>query len=141
MKKPYLLLILFVSTCLAINYSFAETTNGDSIKVTATTSIVGDIVSQIGGNLIDLQILMPPNSDPHSFEAKPRDIRILNNSDVIFANGFGLEEALASLLSAENIATKTIYLADYIPENDRIKSDGHHHHDEPVEIHDSQITR
>jgi len=68
------------------------------LKVVATTTIVGDVVSNIGGDLIDLTVLMQPGIDPHSFEFTPQDVANVADSDVVFVNGAGLEEFLTSLL-------------------------------------------
>jgi ABC-type Zn uptake system ZnuABC Zn-binding protein ZnuA len=67
---------------------------GEKIQVVATTSIVADVVAQVGGEAIELTTLMPFGADAHSYTAAPQDMRILNNAQVIFINGLHLEEAL-----------------------------------------------
>lgn len=71
---------------------------GEKLRVVATTNIVGDVVRQIGGDAIDLTLLLPPGTDPHSYQARPDDLRTLNQAHVIFVNGLHLEEAMASVL-------------------------------------------
>jgi ABC-type Zn uptake system ZnuABC Zn-binding protein ZnuA len=68
------------------------------LKVVATTTIVGDVVRQIGGDQIDLTVLLPVGSDPHSFEPTPQDAARVADAQLIFANGAGLEEFLTPLL-------------------------------------------
>ena len=68
------------------------------LKVIATTSIVGDVVYQVGGDKIDLEILLPLGADPHGFEPSPRDIAKIADADLVFANGAGLEEFLQPLI-------------------------------------------
>jgi ABC-type Zn uptake system ZnuABC Zn-binding protein ZnuA len=75
-----------------------QATSGDKLKVVATTTIVGDVVKNIGGDLIDLTVLMQPGVDPHSFEFTPQDVAKVADSDIVFVNGAGLEEFLTSLL-------------------------------------------
>lgn len=70
------------------------------IKVIATTSIIGDVVFQIGGNNVDLTTLMEPGQDPHSFISSVSDLRNVAESDVIFVGGWGLEEGLIDDLSS-----------------------------------------
>jgi len=67
---------------------------GQRLHVVATTSIVGDVVGQIGGEAIDLLVLMPLGVDPHTYEPVPRDIQAIAEADVVFLSGLGLEEAL-----------------------------------------------
>lgn len=68
------------------------------VKVVATTSIVGDIVAQIGADTISLTILLPPGADPHSYEPSPQDIARVAEADLVFANGAGLEGFLQTLI-------------------------------------------
>jgi len=79
---------------------------GERLQVVATTSIVGDIVQNVSGGLIDLSVLMPAGTDPHSFEPTPQDVAAVADGHVVFANGAGLEEFLEPLLESadENAA-------------------------------------
>lgn len=71
---------------------------GEPLRVLATTSILGDVVGQVGGEAISLTTLIPAGVDPHAFQPTPRDARLLADADVIFINGFGLEEFMADLI-------------------------------------------
>jgi ABC-type Zn uptake system ZnuABC Zn-binding protein ZnuA len=68
--------------------------NGDKLRVVATTSIIGDVVGQVGGDAIDLTVLMGPGQDPHGFEPSAGDLRAAAEADAIFVNGWDLEEGL-----------------------------------------------
>ena len=70
--------------------------DGAPLKVVATTSIIGDVVAQVGGEVIDLTTLMGPGQDPHSFEPSARELTAVADADVIFVNGWGLEETLVN---------------------------------------------
>ena len=72
--------------------------NGVQLQVVATTSIVADIVAQVGGDAIALTQLFPLGADAHSYETTPQDIVTLSNAHVIFINGLGLEKALTQNL-------------------------------------------
>jgi len=67
---------------------------GEKLNVVATTNIVGDVVANIGGESINLTILMGAGQDPHTFEPTPRDLALLEEADVIYINGLGFEEGL-----------------------------------------------
>ena len=64
---------------------------GERLRVVATTSIVADVVRQVGGDQVELTTLMPVGTDPHAFEPSPQDAAAIANAHVIFANGAGLE--------------------------------------------------
>jgi ABC-type Zn uptake system ZnuABC Zn-binding protein ZnuA len=72
--------------------------SGAKLRVVATTSIVGDVVAQVGGDQIETQQLIPLGVDPHAFEPTPQDARALAEADVVFINGFGLEAFTADLI-------------------------------------------
>ena len=72
---------------------------GEKLNVVATTSIVADVVRQIGGDEINLKILIPRGSDPHAFEPTPRDITVVADAHVVFSNGLGLEGFLDDLIA------------------------------------------
>lgn len=71
---------------------------GPKLRVVATTTIVGDVVHQIGGEAISLTVLLPPGADPHGYEPVPRDLAALAEADLIFINGAGLEARLEPFL-------------------------------------------
>ena len=79
------------------------------IRVIATTTIVADLVEQVGGDLVVVESLMADGVDPHSYRATPRDIDRLVRADLIVANGLHLEGKLAELL--ERIGRKRPFLA------------------------------
>ena len=75
--------------------------NGESLRVVATTSIIGDVVAQVGGEAIDLTVLIEPGQDAHSYEPAAQDLTAVANAHVIFLNGWNLEAGLVDDL--ENI--------------------------------------
>ncbi|MEX2143637.1 MAG: zinc ABC transporter substrate-binding protein [Anaerolineales bacterium] len=78
------------------------------MKVVASTQILGDVVAVIGGEHIELSVLIPPDSDPHAFEPTPQDAARLADADLVFVNGLGLEEALQPLLESEGLNSITV---------------------------------
>jgi ABC-type Zn uptake system ZnuABC Zn-binding protein ZnuA len=97
-------LILALSSCSLIN----QPASGTKLKILATTTIVGDVVSQVGGNLIDLTILMPVGTDPHDFQPRPQDAAALSNAGIIFSNGAGLEGFLTPMLESTGTTSKLV---------------------------------
>ena len=71
---------------------------GTSLAVVASNSIVGDVVAAIGTEKIHLDLLAKPGQNPHSFEPGPQDILALERADLVFINGFGLEEEVLPFL-------------------------------------------
>lgn len=73
--------------------------DGRPLRVVATTSIIGDVVGRVGGDAIDLTTLMGPGQDPHSYQPAAADLTAVANADVIFVNGWDLEEGLVEDLA------------------------------------------
>jgi len=71
------------------------------IKVLCTTVFVGELVRAVGGDEVDVLVLIPPRSDPHSYQLVKGDDEKFRRSDIIFSSGLGLEHrgALARYLS------------------------------------------
>ncbi|MAT96743.1 MAG: metal ABC transporter substrate-binding protein [Anaerolineaceae bacterium] len=68
--------------------------NGEPLQVIASTSIIGDVVAQVGGDAIALTTLMMAGQDPHSYEPGAQTLTAVAQADVIFINGWDLEESL-----------------------------------------------
>jgi ABC-type Zn uptake system ZnuABC Zn-binding protein ZnuA len=79
---------------------------GTKLRVVVSTSLVGDVVAQIGGDAIDLYGLLPPGADPHGYQVTPDDLRAISDAHLLFINGLGLEESLESVL--EEARNKTV---------------------------------
>ncbi len=98
MKRLMTAVMLFAGA-LAVHAGGQAEDNGP-LKVVATTSLVTDVVSQIGRDKIDLYGLMGPGKDPHTYEPAPRDMAVVEEADLIFSNGFDLEEGLVRTLDS-----------------------------------------
>jgi ABC-type Zn uptake system ZnuABC Zn-binding protein ZnuA len=103
-----LLTLTFFLLTLSACGNGAPTATSGKIKVLATTSIVGDVVRQVGGDSIDLAILMPVGTDPHDFQPRPQDAADLVDAQIIFSNGAGLEGFLQPLLSSSGTTGKLV---------------------------------
>ena len=68
------------------------------ISVTATTGQVADLVTEVGGERVDVARLMGPGVDPHLFKASERNVEDLIDSDAIFYSGLHLEGKLGEVL-------------------------------------------
>jgi ABC-type Zn uptake system ZnuABC Zn-binding protein ZnuA len=87
---------------------------GEILKVVATTNIVGDIVSNVGGSSIELTTLLPVNADPHAYEPAPGDLQAVSNAHVIFVNGLGLEVFLEGMLENAGVGVPVVSLSEGI---------------------------
>ena len=81
------------------------------INVVATTPMVGEFVSQVGGDNINLTVIMPPEADPHTYEPAPQDAGTIADADLVFYTGLRYEPAAVVKL-LESSACSTDVLAE-----------------------------
>jgi zinc/manganese transport system substrate-binding protein len=87
--KKYLI-ILF--SLIIFSNSFAE------IKVVATTSVIADIVKNVGGDKVLVDYLCRGDQDPHFLEVLPSYMLKLRKADLVFKIGLDLEKWLPQLI-------------------------------------------
>ncbi len=101
------------------------------INVVATTPMIGEFVSQVGGDNINLTVLMPSEADPHTYDPAPQDAGTIADADLVFYTGLKYEPA-ALIKLLENSACSTEVLAE-VGESVfpiEFKEEGHDDHDE-----------
>jgi ABC-type Zn uptake system ZnuABC Zn-binding protein ZnuA len=67
-------------------------------KVLVVESFLADIAQNVAGERFNVEVLIPPGSDPHTFQPTPQDVTKIANSQLLIANGAGLEEWLQEIL-------------------------------------------
>lgn len=73
------------------------------VKVLATTSVWGDIAKQLGGDWVEVTVIISdPLQDPHSYEASARDQLAVNDAELIVINGGGYDEFIKALINASD---------------------------------------
>jgi ABC-type Zn uptake system ZnuABC Zn-binding protein ZnuA len=87
---------------------------GESLRVVGTSNIVADVLTNIGGESIQLTALIPRGADPHTFQPLPSDYRILSQAHVVFINGVGLEEPLQQMLQQVTTQVPIVSLSEGI---------------------------
>ncbi|WP_017582367.1 zinc ABC transporter substrate-binding protein AztC [Nocardiopsis valliformis] len=82
---------------------------GEGTGIVVTTNILGDITEHIVGEQVPVTVLMPPDTDPHSFAISAREAATLENADLVVHNGLGLEEGVAhNVTAAEEAEVPTL---------------------------------
>ena len=72
-------------------------------KVLTTFMPITLFTKAVAGNCAEVQALIPANSGPHDFQAKPADLIALRQAKLLVKNGLGMENFLSKLInSADN---------------------------------------
>ncbi len=96
----------------------------DKLHVVTTTTMITDLVKNIGDTLIDTKGLMGSGVDPHLYKASEGDVSKLVNADIIFYNGLHLEGKLVEVFKKMASQQKTqVALAETLDKNELIGSD------------------
>ena len=72
-----------------------------SLDVVASVSFLADIAQNVAGDRFEVRSLVPLETDPHSFDPAPSDLRDVAGADLLVVNGGGLEGPLLDTL--ENV--------------------------------------
>ena len=111
--------------------STTDEATSDKINVLATTPMLGDFVNQIGGENINLTILMPPEVDPHTYDPSPQDATKIADADVVFYVGLKYEPS-ALIKLVENTSNSDSVLVEVGESINPIEfsEEGHDDHDD-----------
>lgn len=98
MKKyiTIFIIVLFTSLLTACKgfYIYEE----GKVNIVATTTMLGDLSKQLGGDKVAVTTLMGVGIDPHTYSAKASDTNALIKSDFIVYGGLHLEGKIVDIL-------------------------------------------
>lgn len=122
MKQSFYIAIVFFALSV-ISCKENKEDNG-RLNVVTTTSMITDLVKNIGGEHINLQGLMGAGVDPHLYKASAGDVTKLSRADVIFYNGLHLEGKLVEVFEKMNATQVTqVALGEALDKSTLIGSD------------------
>src|SRR5439155_15668300 len=98
------LLALLATLLLVATPAAAE----PKLKVVATFSILGDLVANVGGDKVDVAVLVGPDADAHTYQPRPSDARTLAAAQVLVSNGLGFEGWIDRLAEAAGFKGRRI---------------------------------
>ena len=100
---------IFISLLLITTISLPQ------IKVVTTTTVIYDLVKNIGGEKVEVDYLSRGDQDVHFLEILPSYMMKLRNADIFFQTGLRLEMWAPQLIDgSRNADLKIVYLSDEI---------------------------
>jgi len=111
------------------------------LKVVCTTNIVGDTVSVIGGEKIQIITMMGPGIDPHMYKARESDVLALAEADLVFYSGLHLEAKLGDVFERMGGGARTVAVTADIPESRLLPSPDYANMHDPHVWFDVQLWR
>jgi manganese/iron transport system substrate-binding protein len=107
------------------------------LMVMASTSIVADVVRQVGGELVQVETIVPIGADGHSYEPSPVDLARVSAAQIIFTVGVGYEEFLDRLIASSGTKAEVVALSENLTLRTLSEEEvgGHMHGDEHGDEH------
>ncbi|SNQ42670.1 metal ABC transporter solute-binding protein, Zn/Mn family [Cellulophaga lytica] len=124
MKKIIYILISVLMVSLSACKTDAKKAVNGKLNVVTTTTMITDLLQNIGGNTINVVGLMGSGVDPHLYKASEGDVTKLVNADVVFYGGLHLEGKLVEVFEKmERTGKKTIAVSDTLNKKELIGSE------------------
>lgn len=89
----------------------------ERLKIVATTGMIGDAAHQVGGDLVDVRILMGPGVDPHAYRQTRSDIVAMANADLVLWHGLYLEAQMEDFMRDLEESGNVVAVAESLPRN------------------------
>ncbi len=123
------------SACIATGLITPAVYAADTLAVTTSFSILGDLVKVVGKERVTVSTLVGPNQDAHVFEPKPSDAKAIQNSKLLVINGLGFEPWANKLAKAANFKGTTVFASKGIRPLGSTEHKGHAHHHDDADPH------
>lgn len=107
MKRHAPAILLFLLVILSPSGAFAQ-----PIKVVASIYPVGDMVKEVGGDRVEVRVMLPPGASPHVFEATPGIAKELSQARLFFEVGAGLEFWAERLVRTSENKIRVVVLSE-----------------------------
>jgi len=92
--------------------SAASGGSGGTVRVVAAENFWGSIAAQLGGDKVSVtSIITNPQTDPHDYEATPKDGRNVASARYVIYNGIGYDSWVGKLLAASPNGSRKVLVA------------------------------
>lgn len=113
--RTFLAVLISIPSLLSCGVRDQFIYDENKINVVTTTTMLGDLVTQLGGDYVNVFVIMKPGVDPHSYNPRPSDTRALAKADLILMNGLHLEAKMGDVLLS--IDDEKRFIASEVLEN------------------------
>ena len=98
---------------LALSLPFMTTHAGEApLRVAATFSVLGDLVREVAGDAAEVAVLTPVGAEVHEWELVPSNFIALEKAEVVFYNGYGLEQWIGQVEATVGDGVPLVALAE-----------------------------
>lgn len=141
MKKGLIFIIISIiifSACIVIIKPNGKNKQDDGkVQIVATLFPQYDFARQIGGDKVNVSLLLTPGTETHTYEPTPQDLIRINDSDLFVYTGKYMEPWAERIVGSIDSDTKILDASKNInlihseeDEHDENEEDEHHHEEE-----------
>ncbi|WP_214778328.1 zinc ABC transporter substrate-binding protein [Exiguobacterium sp. s22] len=152
MKKTWLGAVaagtLLLGACGNTEGDNASESTDEQLTVYASTFALKSMAEEIGGDRVNVEMVIPPGADPHTYEPTSKQMTQIAEADLFLTIGHDLEpyvESMEKSLEGQNVAfvktAEDVTLLDatdtvHVHEEDGHEEDGHSEDEHAEEGHD-----
>ena len=128
-------IVLVISACSAPDSGSGGLPSSapDALRVVATTTVLADLVQQVGGENVSVHSLVPKGGEAHTFDPTPSDATTVADAQLLVMNGLGLDDWLGDLAAdAGADAIPVVELAEDLPGVTYLAGEAHEEGEEPA---------
>jgi zinc transport system substrate-binding protein len=126
-------IIIFLLSFLIQSSAFAD----NRLSVFVSIEPQKYFVSQLGKDLVDVQVMVQSGASPHTYEPKPLQMAALSKAEIYFSIGVTFENAWLNKIASSNPHLLIVHTDEKIQ---KIPMSTHHHrHDDDDDIADSPV--
>ncbi len=136
MRQLYKLSSAIFAATLILNFACQKKSSQSGSKLQVVVSIppLAEFVEQIGGERVEVHIMVPPGASPHSYEPLPSQMKRISGADMYVKIGTPIEFEVAWLAKLLGL-NKGMHVVDASLGIKRIVEDDHQEHDHGHDHH------
>ncbi len=130
MKKIYFLLLLICIIFTGCTDSTLNNDDGGKLSVVTTVFPAYDFANAVYGDKANVELLLPPGTEAHSYEPSPKDIIKIQNCNLFIYNGGTSDVWVDNILNSLDKKPKTLKMMEYssVIEHNHEQNEGHDEH-------------
>jgi ABC-type Zn uptake system ZnuABC Zn-binding protein ZnuA len=102
----------FLLSLVALLAVAASAPAADKVRVSSFSTILTEIAQIVGGDRVDVTGHVKPGIDPHEFEPKPEDLKIIGNAQLVLLSAKHMESYVGKLKEATGTKGNLVEVGD-----------------------------